>query len=153
MVDEPTLVPYFNNTSIRIQSIAAGESHSIALLKNNRLIVFGRCDTGQLGIPIYDNNTYYGCMKHDKTNQIYVIGYPIENLWRCEERITKVVCGANHTLILTDQGFTYGFGDSSHCQLGVHPREILPLPAPLQSVLPKAIHASANDQSSLFVIA
>ncbi|KAI8048485.1 regulator of chromosome condensation 1/beta-lactamase-inhibitor protein II, partial [Thamnidium elegans] len=153
MVDVPALVPYFNDASVRVQSIAAGEAHSIALLKNNKLVVFGRCDMGQLGIPIYNNNTYYGSMKFAKTNQIYVIGYPIENLWRCERNIIKVVCGTNHTLILTDQGFTYGFGDSSHCQLGAHNRETLFLPTPLSHELPQIIHASAGDQSSLFVIA
>ncbi|GAA5811709.1 hypothetical protein MFLAVUS_005150 [Mucor flavus] len=152
-VDVPALVPYFNDAPIRVRSIAAGEAHSIALLKNNRLVVFGRCDKGQLGTPVYNNYTYYGSMRSVETDQIYVIGYPIENLWRCGENIIKVVCGNNHTLILTDEGSTYGFGDSSHCQLGAHARESLFLPTPLPNELPKVVHASAGDQSSLFVVA
>lgn len=32
--------------------------------------------------------------------------------------IREIACGANHTLILTNEGLVYGIGDSSKGQLG-----------------------------------
>lgn len=154
LIDIPTLVPFFNQSQIKVQSISAGENHSVALMKDNSLVVFGRCDSGQLGITIDEDCNYTGSIRAKETNKIYVIGYPIKNEWRCEDKIVKVVCGASHNLVLTEKGTAFGFGNSGQCRLGLYIQDIVESPTLLISLQSeRIIHASAGDQYSLFLVA
>lgn len=148
----PNTISY--STRPKIKSVSAGDFHTIVLMDNNSLIVFGRCDQGQLGLVLYSNYHYFGAMKSGDTSSINAIGYPLEHLWHCEQEIIKVVCGNNHSLILARDGSVYGFGHSGDCQLGLYIHETIPLPTLIQSFQGKiVINASAGDRFSMFVVA
>jgi alpha-tubulin suppressor-like RCC1 family protein len=145
-----------DNRYAKIKSVSCGEYHTIILMDNNRLVVFGRCDGGQLGVVLYPDYNYAGAMKLKGSNQVYAIGYPMENLWHCEYEIKKVVCGANHNLILTQDGATYGFGHSGYCQLGLYSeKDVKAFPTLIESIhnIGRVVNASAGDRFSMFIVA
>lgn len=146
---------YFSTSRARskIKCVSAGESHTVVLMDDNSLVVFGRCDEGQLGLILYSNYQYTGAFQTDE-GDINSIGYPMKHLWRCKQEITEVVCGDNHTLLLTQEGDMYGFGHSADCQLGLYIHQVVVLPTLVESMQgKKVIHASAGDRFSLFVVA
>jgi alpha-tubulin suppressor-like RCC1 family protein len=138
-----------------VVSVAAGQYHSIAVMDDDTLRVWGRCDSGQLGLMFYPNYTYPASFKSKKNDQVYAIGHPLSSLWQCSEKIKKVVCGSSHTMVISTSGKIWGFGQSAFHQLGIYQEEDIILPSPIESIMDKGriIEAAAGDRHSLFVVA
>lgn len=131
-----------------IKSISAGDAFTIVSTEDNKLVVFGQCDRGQLGITTFPDDYYR--LDHLSC----AIKFPTVNQWKCQEHIAKVVSGGNHTLVLTEEGVVYGFGRSTCHQLGMYSEEDIFIPTLLQSLsyVGKVIGASASDHHSLFIV-
>ena len=86
-----------------IVSISCGVSHSMALSVSGMVYVWGNNVFGQLG----RNNTI-NSVKETKVK-------PLQGF----VSISKAICGPNHSLILTIDGYVYGFGLNSNGQLGI----------------------------------
>lgn len=135
-------------TYATIKSISAGDAFTIVSTEDNKLVVFGQCDRGQLGITTFPDDYYR--LDH----QSCAIKFPTVSNWKCQEHVAKVVSGGNHTLVLTEEGVVYGFGRSTCHQLGIYSEEDIYIPTLLQSLsyVGKVIGASASDHHSLFIV-
>lgn len=81
--------------------ISAGFDNSFLLFPNNKLVVFGENDRGQLGLG------------HTRSPQ------KPQRVTLPEDKILKQIsAGAKHTLILFEDGTVYSFGNNQHGQLG-----------------------------------
>lgn len=140
-----------------IKSVSCGDYHTIVLTVDDRLVVFGRCDGGQLGEMFYPGFPYNGAMKLKGTNTLCAIGCPLRNMWHCDHEIKKVVCGANHNLILTQTGEVYGFGHDGHFQLGLHSQQAADVHFPrlIRSIegIGRVVNVSTGDRYSMFIVA
>ena len=86
---------------IPFQQVAAGSSHSLALTVSGTIFVWGRNDSGQLGLGDLVNRTAPTLLKLLRTQDI------------------KFVCaGESHTVALTASGRVFTFGLNSSGQLG-----------------------------------
>jgi alpha-tubulin suppressor-like RCC1 family protein len=82
-------------------SSAYANSFSMVLCEDDRLFVFGANDNGQLGLG--DTITRFTPTLHP---------------FSLDKKIKDVLIGANHTMIITDDGI-YGFGSNECGQLGL----------------------------------
>ncbi|XP_063223911.1 protein RCC2 homolog isoform X2 [Bacillus rossius redtenbacheri] len=89
---------------VRVRLVASGctSSHSIVITEAGKAMSFGRNEKGQLG---------HGDTKRRDVPTL------IEALK--EHNIMSAACGRNHTLILTDRGTVFAFGDNKQGQCGV----------------------------------
>ena len=84
-----------------IKSIACGLNHSMALTSSGKVFIWGLANEGRLGIC--SNFRYYEPqLVNGLENQI----------------IKQMVCGPNHSLLLSNDGHIYAFGDNSSGQIG-----------------------------------
>ncbi|KAG1222508.1 hypothetical protein G6F35_005252 [Rhizopus arrhizus] len=119
LVLEPTLLPFFQtsqarsgkkNDTVSIRQVAAGDHHSIVLMTDNSLVVFGRCSEGQLGIPLYPGFLYPGSRLNLHNQTVFAVRQPITSFWRPTEPIVKLTCGCNSTFALTQSGKLFFWG-------------------------------------------
>lgn len=84
-----------------VVSIAAGDYHSVFLSQEGEVFVCGSdCGTGNLGL---------GEGIHEK--QVRIV--QIQNI----QSIISISCGAQHTLLLSKEGYVFGFGINSQGQI------------------------------------
>lgn len=118
LVLEPTLLPFFQTSQAgsrsgqkeHIRHVAAGDYHTIVLMTDNSLVVFGRCSEGQLGIPLYPGFLYPGSRLHLHNQTVFAVRQPITSFWRPTEPIVKLTCGCNSTFALTESGKLFFWG-------------------------------------------
>jgi E3 ubiquitin-protein ligase HERC3 len=97
---------WFKTTSDSFVQVSAGSSHCAALTKDGKLVTWGLASSGELGhqnTPIevaFPKRVRY---LNGMTNKI----------------ITKVACGSNHTLAITEEGELFSCGRGRHGQLGL----------------------------------
>eukprot|EP00090_Calanus_glacialis_P018965 TRINITY_DN29288_c0_g1_i1.p1 TRINITY_DN29288_c0_g1~~TRINITY_DN29288_c0_g1_i1.p1 ORF type:complete len:689 (-),score=225.92 TRINITY_DN29288_c0_g1_i1:63-2129(-) len=96
-VFQPVLLP-FNN---KVMDINCGYYHSAIVTDQGELFTFGEVDGGKLGL----NGV------KDETDSPRLVNIP--------EPVTSVSCGGNHTIVLTQAGKLYSFGQSTNGQLGL----------------------------------
>ncbi|XP_050541203.1 X-linked retinitis pigmentosa GTPase regulator-like [Daktulosphaira vitifoliae] len=84
-----------------VVEISCGDEHSGIVCRNGRVFCFGRNTFGQLGLGHKENVYKPNCVKSLKP-----------------EKIKHVACGRSHTIVSTENGVIYGFGDNSNGQLG-----------------------------------
>ena len=89
-----------------VMSISSGKSHSIALTVCGRMYVWGNNCFGQLGI---DKPEFR--MRPNSNRPELIPG--LEDVF-----FTKALCGPNHTLLLSSEGYVYSFGDNTCGQIG-----------------------------------
>ena len=104
--NEPQLLMIDKN----IKSIHCGNDFSLILKNNGYLYGFGINDRGELGIS---NNTI---------PEIVSISYTPKLIMK-NSKIKFVTCGHHHTMVLTDDGYLYGFGSNYYGQLGINDDE------------------------------
>lgn len=94
------------NEVIRIKQVAAGRAHLLALSDSNVLFTMGNNSYGQCGRPIVEQEKSHG-------NSVV---HRIENI----ENIKNIVCGQDHSLVLTQSGdvFACGWGADGQTGLG-----------------------------------
>jgi alpha-tubulin suppressor-like RCC1 family protein/tRNA A-37 threonylcarbamoyl transferase component Bud32 len=94
----PTKLKALND--IKIKMISCGYNYSMALTENGCVYSWGLNEDGQLGI---------GNTKNSNTpKQIQMKDIIVD----------KITCGESHSLLLTDNGAIYAFGDNSFGQIG-----------------------------------
>lgn len=125
-------------SSIRVQHVASGPSacHSIIICEGGTVMSFGRNDKGQLG----HGNT----IRCDKPKVI-------ESLKTYT--FMQASCGKAHTLLLSDEGILFGFGDNKSAQLGQgHQKAVVT--KPVQIIHPgnkKIIKSACGAEFSMFI--
>ena len=95
----PKIIPTLNN----IQSIAIGETHSVALNNNGNVFTFGCNRYGALGISVGEDILEF-------THLPQKVNLPL-----CKQ----IACGDNFTICLTNEGLAYSFGYNNDGQLGI----------------------------------
>ncbi|KAI7903972.1 regulator of chromosome condensation 1/beta-lactamase-inhibitor protein II [Cokeromyces recurvatus] len=136
-----------------VKSIATGDYHSIALMNDNTIAVWGFGEEDQLGLELDSNFLYPGSFKLGDSDKVNAIGCPIIHPWRCKERITKVVCGANHSLVLSQEGHVWGFGRLCYHQSSILHKDNNIVPTLIDSLTCKVVNASAGETYSIFIMA
>ena len=87
-----------------VTQVAAGGSHTAALSSDGRVYAWGYNGYGQLG----NNTTTNSSVPVAATTTGVLVG----------KTVTQVAAGSNHTVALTSDGSTYGWGRNSYYQLG-----------------------------------
>jgi len=98
-VSIPTLIPTLDN----IVMAAGGDNHSLFLNGNGEVFSCGNNFEEQLGYKLSEKDVY-------STTPTKITDLP---------KIKSIACGANHSMVLSEDGDVYTFGSNSHCQLGI----------------------------------
>lgn len=97
----PQRLTFFEERGLFIKDVVCGDYHSIFLTEDH-MFSCGKNGSGQLGL---------GC------NQPRIV--PEEILFFRGKNVTHISCGENHTIVVVDEKFIYGFGTNSRGQLGL----------------------------------
>eukprot|EP01125_Pyxidicula_operculata_P006912 TRINITY_DN2368_c0_g1_i2.p1 TRINITY_DN2368_c0_g1~~TRINITY_DN2368_c0_g1_i2.p1 ORF type:complete len:692 (-),score=98.22 TRINITY_DN2368_c0_g1_i2:410-2485(-) len=102
--DENITTPYTIKTddNVKWESGYCGGFHSALVTVDNDLYVFGKNDLGQLGLG-HQND----------------IVLPVKCSFFDKMKVAKVVCGLNHTVVMTKNNKIYAFGANESGQCGV----------------------------------
>lgn len=92
---------------LHVVDIAAGLDHSVVLTKDGAVYAFGRNNYGQLG-----NGSY--------TTSLDPVAVDLSGV---DGKVVSISAGDYHTLLLTDKGKAYAFGDNRYGQLGFNSTE------------------------------
>ncbi|CAH2071120.1 unnamed protein product, partial [Iphiclides podalirius] len=132
--DKPKIIKFLATKNV-IQ-IACGSYHSIALTNNGDLYSWGANSYGQCGLGNMTN-------KETTPQQITsLLGVPI----------TLVVCGSNHTFVLSKSGAVFGWGKNNNGQLGLQDRESRCYPTHLKTLRNvKVCHISCGEDFTAFL--
>ena len=89
----------------------------LCLTSDNKVFSWGMNDHGQLGI---------GCAKSDKYYEPQLVEF------FNDKKIVQVCCGERHSLVLTEEGVVYGWGDNTCGQTGIgeESEQIISSPTP-----------------------
>ena len=101
----------------QVSSIAAGDSHSLALRTNGTLWAWGKNRSGQLGIGLFSS-----------VGRTVPTQVGITNDW------IAVAAGMDHTLALKTDGSIWAWGANSYGQLGIGTFDATNAPTPINSV-------------------
>ncbi|CAG2110227.1 unnamed protein product [Medioppia subpectinata] len=93
----------------RVLWLASGRNHTAVVTDTGRAYVWGLNICGQLGHHM-DGDLIPG-------QQMPACATP-EPVKRFRHRVSKAVCGPDHTLLLTTDGQVYAFGENKHRQIG-----------------------------------
>ncbi len=91
----------------KVTKVAAGRAHTIVVTDQEGIFSVGNNDFGQCGRLIMPNEDY------SKLRQMWKIK------WTEDERVVDVVCGQEHTFLLTESGKVYSFGNGADGQTGL----------------------------------
>ncbi|KAJ8687635.1 hypothetical protein QAD02_023429 [Eretmocerus hayati] len=91
-----------NGSRVRLVVSGPAASHSVIVTEDNRCLVFGRNDKGQLGVGDTD--------RRDEPTEVPALK---------GQTVIGAACGRGHTLFLTSRGIVYGAGDNKMGQCGV----------------------------------
>ncbi|CAI5743899.1 unnamed protein product [Peronospora destructor] len=95
-----------------VVKISCGGTHTAALTNLGRVFVWGRGDSGQLGIgSAWLNDTEDECLMRVSRPHL-LNGFN-------GEKVVQVACGAFHTAAVTEQGHIYIWGKEDYGMLGV----------------------------------
>ena len=100
-----------------VESISGGSHHNIAITKDGQVLVWGRCDGSQTGIPastLEAENDEERVLKNNGKPKILIEPTPIPNL----KNIVAGACGPEHTIVIDKDGKAYSWGFSANYQTG-----------------------------------
>lgn len=110
---EPTLIEKL--TEYKITDVIGGEHHSMVITDQGKVVVFGRMDGGQLGLPIEhfnrDNSLYD---EHDRV-RILAVPFALEGL----SKIVAADAGTDTSYVITEEGRVYSWGFNTNYQCGI----------------------------------
>ncbi|GIX86018.1 RCC1-like G exchanging factor-like protein [Caerostris extrusa] len=101
----PITLPLLNSGTKAIK-VGCGRAHSVVVTDKEGVFSLGNNSYGQCGVPD----------QIDEKARKFFIAHKIEGI---EEEISEVVCGQDHTLILTISGKVYSCGWSADGQTGL----------------------------------
>lgn len=101
-----------DDESMNIIKVAAGRAHSIALSESDTLFSLGNNSYGQCGRPIIEEEKFHSSEIIHRINVKDIIG---DN-----DKIKDIICGLDHSLLLTENGkvFSCGWGADGQTGLG-----------------------------------
>ncbi|XP_060066382.1 RCC1-like G exchanging factor-like protein [Ylistrum balloti] len=128
-------IPFDKPDTTHVTQVACGRAHTI-LLTNNE------------GVYSLGNNAYGQCGRTIVEGEVYRHSSQIHRIKDLPDKVTKVVCGQDHTLFLTNTGEVYscGLGADGQTGLGHHNCEHRPtlVQGDLQGVKVKDIGGSVD---------
>lgn len=104
-----------------VVDLAAGSYHSAALTADGRCFVWGRMDSGQVGVTL-DAEAVADPQRVEinYNGRPLVCLQPVEvKLGADDEHIVAVGCGMDHTIFITEAGMAYAAGFNGQGQLGL----------------------------------
>ncbi|KAG5681672.1 hypothetical protein PVAND_011086 [Polypedilum vanderplanki] len=121
-----------------IVQVACGHFHTLALTNSGELYSFGNNSHGQCGLGFVSDKVL------KPTLVASLVGLPI----------SYIVCGANHTFVLSKSGSIYGFGKNIYGQLGVGDMIDKCYPTHLKTMRAQSVrYISCGDDFSVFLTA
>lgn len=100
-----------------VTSIAGGSHHNIAITKDGQVLVWGRCDGSQTGLPIAtleaEKDEDKVLRNHGKP-KILIEPTPISTL----KNVVTGACGPDHTIVIDKEGKAFSWGFSANYQTG-----------------------------------
>ncbi|XP_031618960.1 RCC1-like G exchanging factor-like protein [Contarinia nasturtii] len=98
--------------SLNIKKLAAGRAHSIVLSESDVLFSLGNNAYGQCGRPVVDGEEYAASEMIHRVEGRSIFGE--------DDKVKEIVCGLDHSLILTENGkvFSCGWGADGQTGLG-----------------------------------
>ncbi|XP_026032646.1 probable E3 ubiquitin-protein ligase HERC4 [Astatotilapia calliptera] len=119
----------------KAQRISCGQDHTAILTKHGAVFTFGSGQHGQLG---------HNSLRNELRPRL------VAELWGA--KVTKITCGRNHTLVLTESKRVYSFGCEDQGQLGhreeSNPSVPLPVRLPQGTNGPKIRNIFAGENCS-----
>lgn len=110
---EPTLIDSL--AEHKITDMIGGEHHTMVITDQGKLVVFGRMDCGQLGLPTEhfnrDNSLYD---EHDRV-RILAEPFALEGL----PKIVSANAGTDTSYVITEEGRAHSFGFNTNYQCGI----------------------------------
>ncbi len=113
------ITPNFNLSNDKIVKIAAGNFHSMALSEKGSIFTWGNNQFGQLGIGVTSDIAF-----RVTTPQNITLNFSLEN-----DKIKEISVGFVHSMVLTEKGKIYSWGNNLSGQLvdGTTNNSILPI--------------------------
>lgn len=105
------LPKYSDSEDLKIVKVAAGRAHSIALSASDVIFTLGNNAYGQCGRPVVENEQFHSSQLVHR-----VAG---ESIFGEGDKIKDVVCGLDHSLLLTESGKVYACGWGADGQTGL----------------------------------
>eukprot|EP00977_Amphora_coffeiformis_P002356 scaffold443_cov177-Amphora_coffeaeformis.AAC.3 len=106
----PTVTKVTLPNNLRACKVAAGANHSVVLGENGVAYTFGSNDVGQCGVPSGKNN--------EEERDLILVPQPV-NLPSKAGKVVQVSAGYAHTVLTTETGKVFVFGQSDSGQLGL----------------------------------
>ena len=131
-IKTPHLIPELCDKNVK--EFFNGYDFVLCLTKDNHMFSWGRNDHGQLGI---------GCVKENRFYEPQLIEFPHA------VKILQVCCGYGHSLVLTEEGVVYGWGNNRYGQMWFD-KMVITSPKPLsidQKVI--KIHCSRYESFAI----
>jgi len=102
-LDERLSTPFHRriSESLKVKAVAAGDGHSLVLMRSGQLLACGNNEQGQLGLGDKEDRKHWT---------------PIGEL---NDSIIQIAAGGNHTLVLTQRGQLFTCGANTVGQLGL----------------------------------
>jgi regulator of chromosome condensation len=100
-----------------VESLAAGAHHNLAITKDGQVLVWGRCDGSQTGLPqsqLDAETDEDKVLKNNGKAKIVVEPTPLPNL----KNIVTGACGPDHSIVIDKDGKAYSWGFSANYQTG-----------------------------------
>ena len=100
-----------------VTSIAGGTHHNIAITKDGQVLVWGRCDGAQTGLPIATleaEKDEEKVLRNNGKPKILIQPTPISTL----KNVVTGACGPDHTIVVDQEGKAYSWGFSANYQTG-----------------------------------
>lgn len=117
---EPTLVESL--AAHKITEVVGGEHHTLVITDEGKVLVFGRIDGHQLGLPaehFNEDNSLY-----DEQGRVRILAVPtaLADL----PRIVSADAGTDTSYVVTDQGrvYSWGFNTNYQCGIGATPGDV-----------------------------
>ena len=101
----PIALPLFKMSTKAIK-VGCGRAHTVVITDKEGVFSLGNNSYGQCGVPSELNAKEYSILKVHKIEDI-------------SENIKEVVCGQDHTMLLSSEGKVYSFGWSADGQTGL----------------------------------
>ena len=100
-----------------VQSLAGGSHHNLAITKDGQVLVWGRCDGSQTGLPpsqLDAETDEHKVLKNNGKAKIVVQPTPLPDL----KNIVAGACGPDHSIVVDKDGKAYSWGFSVNFQTG-----------------------------------